>query len=360
VIDDAVTYSSLDRLVHRVAFMAPFVQLTAADLEKTLWRPSYADVRTDRPIFVTSLPRAGTTLILEALNQFPSLAAQTYRDMPFVMAPLFWSRLSGPFRQRQELAERAHGDGVAVGFDSPEAFEEVIWRTFWPDKYSESGIERWTVADDQSDAHAFLIEHMKKVIALRRADRPQASRYLSKNNGNIARLGLLGAMFPAAKVVLPVRRPLDHARSLLRQHRRFLEMHRRTPFVRRYMADIGHYEFGALHRPITFSRLAELTEGKSRLTVDYWLAYWIAAFEDLDAGQTDVRLVSYEGLCANPIASLTALCEWADLDTEGTLTRVAAMFETRPSKAESDAAADSRLVERAEQLHERLIAPADR
>ncbi len=356
--DDAVPYSNLDRLVHRVAFMAPFVQLTAADLEKTLWGSSYADIRADRPIFVTSLPRAGTTLILEALNQFPSLAAQTYRDMPFVMAPLFWSRLSGPFRQRQELKERAHGDGVAVGFDSPEAFEEVIWRAFWPAKYSDTGIERWSAGDNRPDAREFLVDHMKKVIALRRADQPRASRYLSKNNGNVARLGLLGSMFPAAKVVLPVRRPLDHARSLLHQHRRFLEMHSRTPFVQQYMADIGHYEFGALHRPIQFSRLTALTADRNPLTIDYWLAYWIAAFEDLDTDQADVRIISYEALCADPIPLLAALCEWAGLDGEGILPRVAAMFEARPSKAESADAADGDLRDRAEHIHQTLTSSA--
>jgi Sulfotransferase family len=350
-----LNYSRLDRLVHRVAFLAPFVQLTAADLEKTLWRASYADVRADRPIFITSLPRAGTTLMLEALNHLPSLAAQTYRDMPFVMAPLFWSRLSAPFRQRQEIKERAHGDGVAIGFDSPEAFEEVIWRTFWPAKYSKTGIERWSVEDDRPEAHAFLVEHMQKVIALRRSDRPKAGRYLSKNNGNIARLDLLRRMFPGAKVLLVVRRPLDHARSLLQQHRRFLEMHRQAPFVRRYMADIGHYEFGALHRPIQFPELASLTTHKDPLTLDYWLAYWIAAFESPIRDRGNLRIVSYEDTCAHPASALTALCGWLDVDPEGVLPRVAALFREAPPSDRPDPDADPELVERADGIHRTLI-----
>ena len=28
--------------------------------------------------------------------------------------------------------ERAHGDGMTIGYDSHEAFEEVLWRAFWP------------------------------------------------------------------------------------------------------------------------------------------------------------------------------------------------------------------------------------
>jgi hypothetical protein len=142
-----LNYSRFDRLLHRVAFAAPFVQLTAADIEKAMYGGSYAVARGTRPVFITSLPRAGTTLMLEVLSQFPSLASHVYRDMPFVMAPVLWSRLSAPFRQPATAQERAHGDGVQVSFDSPEAFEEILWRAFWPHKYTDSRIELWGPGD---------------------------------------------------------------------------------------------------------------------------------------------------------------------------------------------------------------------
>ena len=117
---DELNYSFLDRLIHRVAFAAPAIQLTASDMEKALYGASWDKVRGGRPIFITSLPRAGTTLMLEAFHLFPSLASHLYRDMPFVMAPVLWSRLSHGFRKQAELHERAHGDGMQVGYDSPE------------------------------------------------------------------------------------------------------------------------------------------------------------------------------------------------------------------------------------------------
>lgn len=136
VADVAVNdYSMIDRFVHRVAFASPVVQFAAADIEKAALRSFFAEASADQPIFITSLPRAGTTVMLEALSRLPILATHVYRDMPFIMAPLLWSRLSGTFRRRSELRGRAHGDGVQIGYDSPEAFEEVIWRAFWPDKY---------------------------------------------------------------------------------------------------------------------------------------------------------------------------------------------------------------------------------
>src|SRR5687768_2499298 len=163
-----LNYSTMDRMVHRMAFSTPFVQLAAADMEETLFGASYAKVRAGQPIFITSLPRAGTTLLLEVLAQFPSLATHVYRDMPFVMAPVMWSKLSGRFRKPSEMRERAHGDGIEIGYDSPEALDEVFWRTFWPEKYTATGIALWKSTDVKEDARTFFLEHMKKVVSLRR------------------------------------------------------------------------------------------------------------------------------------------------------------------------------------------------
>lgn len=349
-----VNYSRLDRLFHRVAFVAPSVQLTAADIEKTAFGAVYDAVEVVKPVFVTSLPRAGTTLTLEALCRFPSLAAHTYRDMPFILAPVLWSRLSGAFRKRAELRERAHGDGMQVGYDSPEAFEEVLWRTLWPEKYDRTRIALWGPDDADQDARAFFTEHLKKIIALRRPDNPREGRYISKNNANLSRLDLLGRMFPEAKLLVPVRRPRDHAASLLRQHRNFIEMHRREPFVRRYMADIGHYEFGGLHRPIAFPGLEELIAGRDPSTIDYWLAYWIAAFDHVLSRHDLITVVSYEALCANPRRELAELSARLEIPEEGLLDVAAALFRPPRSVQEDHATVDPRLRERAEELYTAL------
>jgi len=352
---DELNYSFLDRLIHRVAFAAPASQLTASDMEKTLYGASWEAVVGARPIFVTSLPRAGTTLMLEAFNLFPSLAAHLYRDMPFVMAPVMWSRMSGAFRKQAELHERAHGDGMQVGYDSPEAFEEIIWRAFWPEKYSDTGIALWSADDVKPDAAAFFAEHMKKIIALRRPDRPGDARYISKNNGNVARLELIPRMFPDARILVPVRAPVEHAISLLRQHRNFIDMHRETPFVQRYMADIGHYEFGALHRPIAFPGLETLIAGHDPLGVDYWLGYWIAGFEYVLSRRTDVILFSYEATCRDGQSALDELCRRAEIAEDGVLAQAAALFRPPPPPRGSDFDIDPDLRDRAEALHRELV-----
>jgi hypothetical protein len=351
-----LNYSLLDRLVHRIAFAVPAFQLTAADIEETFFSGAYEGVRSTKPIFVTSLPRAGTTLVLEALVKFPSLATHVYRDMPFVMAPILWSKVTGSFRKPQELHERAHGDGMQVGYDSPEAFEEILWRAFWPEKYSQNGIALWEASDGKAAARDFFLLHMKKIVSLRAPGRAIDGRYISKNNANIARLDLLGRMFPGAGILIPIRHPVAHARSLLRQHRSFLAMHRETRFVREYMADIGHYEFGELHRPIAFPSLAPLIAGRDPLSIDYWLAYWIAAFEHVLARRDAGVLISYESACTDPRRALAYICDRLEIVQDGMLPEAAGLFRPEPAGSTKADDADRELLDRAEQLHRELVA----
>ena len=351
-----VNYSLLDRLLHRLAFSSASIQLTAADIEKIVFGSAYDTVVIEKPIFITSLPRAGTTLMLEALHRFPSLATHTYRDMPFVMAPILWSRMSNSFRKRGDLRERAHGDGMQVGYDSPEAFEEIIWRAFWPEKYADTGIDLWTADDIKDEASTFFVEHMKKIIALRRPESMQDGRYISKNNGNIARLEMIGQMFPKAKILVPVRNSLDHAASLFRQHLNFIGMHKDEVFIRRYMADLGHYEFGELHRPIAFPGIDKLIANRDPLQADYWLAYWIAAFEYVLAKRDNVILISYEAICTEGNRGLMALCEQLEIQTESMVDIVASIFKVPSSRRGDNIEFDKKLRGRAEELHEALMA----
>jgi hypothetical protein len=276
--------------------------------------------------------------------------------MPFVMAPILWSRLSSAFRKRAEPRERAHGDGMQFSIESPEAFEEILWRAFWPEKYTDTGIALWGADDIKDEARAFFVEHMKKIIALRQPDRMRDGRYISKNNGNIARLDLIARMFPEAKILVPVRNPLEQAVSLLRQHRNFIVMHKNEPFIRRYMADLGHYEFGDLHRPIAFSGIDKLLSNRNPLKIDYWLAYWIAAFEYVLARRDKVILISYEATCADGRGALANICAQLEIPEEGMLNTVASIFKA-PSPPRGDKIEfEQKLRGRAEELHKALIA----
>ena len=347
-------YSCLDRLVHRIAFSNSSVQITAAEIEDRLFGRDLDGVEARAPIFITSLPRAGTTVLLTALNLAPELATHLYRDMPFVMAPLLWSRISRRFRKRATLRERAHGDGIAIGFDSPEAFEEVMWRLFWPKHYQADGIKLWSVNDVNVEAQSFMMSHFRKIVSLRCPKGAGQGRYISKNNANIARLDLIPRMFTDATFLVLVRSPMAHAASLHRQHENFLKRHEEDPFTFRYMADIGHYEFGALHRPIRFEGLATLAEGLEATNLDYWLAYWIAAFEHIAMRRDRIHLIEFENLCRRGDEAAAELCELLGIE-KSRAPEIGAHFRPVPPLQPELEAYRGPLRDRAEELHHSLI-----
>jgi len=354
-VSSELNYSLLDRIVHRLAFSSRAVQVTAADVEASLWGERFRHIPVERPVFITSLPRAGTTLLLEILSQWPGLATHRYRDMPFVMAPLFWDRLSGRFRKSAVMSERAHGDGMTVGYDSPEAFEEVLWRVHWPDKYEPDRILMWSEAEEAEDFRDGFVQHMQKIIALRAADDEPPPRYISKNNANIARIGLLKRLFPDALVLIPFRHPVDQAASLRRQHAKFLALHRKEPFSKRYMRDIGHLEFGALHRPIAFDGTDDLFGRYRPDSLDYWLAYWIGAFRHIAIHRDQVILLSYEAACRDGATALRALVDRLGIAQTGPLESLATLFKTPTRYGAAEEAKEPTLVDRAEALHAQLL-----
>ena len=112
----------------------------------------------------------------------------TYADMPFVLAPNLWQRLSANGGEAGPKAERAHGDGIAVDFHSPEALDEVYWRIFSGGDYILADRLVPHVPDDE------LVAGYRDLmrLVLRRTGR---SRYLSKNNNHLLRLESLARAF---------------------------------------------------------------------------------------------------------------------------------------------------------------------
>ncbi len=349
-------YSGLDRFLHRLAFSGSVVQKVVGDLDDSLFAKSGAQSSAARPIFITSLPRAGTTILLTALASLPQLASHTYRDMPFVMAPILWSKLSGRFQKGSAMRERAHGDGIEVGYDSPEAFEEILWRAFWPEKFSTTGIALWTEEDLNDEATVFFRKHMAKIVALRSPAGASGGRYISKNNANIARLDLIPAMFPDAGIVVPVRAPMAHAASLLRQHQNFLQQHKEDAFTKRYMRDIGHLEFGDLHRPIQFPGLAERQAGLSAESLDYWLVYWLVGFKYLISRRERLIVVSHEAISNHGLETTERLFAALGIDAPDRKASVAAFFKPEAARPRDYPQHDPRLRAEAETLYRELMA----
>jgi hypothetical protein len=346
-------YSALDRALHRLAFSSPVVQETAADIEALLFGSQYRHLEVKKPIFVTSLPRAGTTLVLEVLARVPGIATHNYRDMPFVLAPILWNVLSRGFRKPTDLRERAHGDGMTIGYDSPEAFEEIVWRASWAAKYESDRIALWSDSEDATSFRSVFVDHIRKILALR-SPSGHLGRYASKNNANVARIGFLKRLIPDSVILVPFRDPVDQALSLLQQHRRFGEMHAADQFSKQYMYDIGHLEFGQLHRPIQFDGMDEVGRRYQPDTLDYWVAYWVRAFRHVKTCQTSIILMSYETLCAAGPALMPALAERLAVSPDA-LTAALGPRMRAPRARSGETINDTDLVGTSRALYEELL-----
>jgi hypothetical protein len=352
-------YSSMDRLLHQVVFGSVGAQVAFSGLEDRVFRKKLATIDAARPLFITGLPRSGTTMLLNLLDEAPEFATHRYRDMPFVICPMFWSRLASRFRREDHPRERAHGDGVMVSLDSPEAFEEMIWRHFWPRHYTPDRVLPWAHCNDQAFL-TFFRNHMRKIIGVRSDGAAEApTRYLSKNNGNIARASAITEAMGDATVVVPFREPIQHAMSLWRQHTRFTEVHRQDTFARDFMAGIGHYDFGANLRPIDFNGWTQSATPQSPgdpLGLSFWLRYWIATYEDMLGRVSDrLMLVSYDDVCREPAAQLRRLGEAVGVKDVEALCGQASKLRDAPRREVDTSSLDQGELTRARELYRALI-----
>jgi hypothetical protein len=192
--------------------------------------------------------------------------------------------------------------------DSPEALEEILWLAFEPDRYRGSTIRPWG-SQLSAPFTELLTSHFRKVVLLRSGGECGGVRYVSKNNLNIARILALRAAFPDGTIIVPFREPTRHATSLLNQHTRFLEIHRRDAFAREYMREIGHFDFGENLCPVDFDEWYADREATDDGVLAFWLEYWVAAYSHLLERADELYLFDFDALVERPRQSLGRLAD---------------------------------------------------
>lgn len=331
-------YSALDRLLHRLVLGNRAVPEMLHDLERNRYLGSSPPARDGRHVQVTGLARAGSTILMREIHATGAFGSLTYADMPFILAPNLWAGLSRrPTAGKR--AERAHGDGIEVDTNSPEALEEVYWRLFCGQDYiTAAGLAPHAPSDEALAGYVDLIR-----LILRRTGK---TRYLAKNNNSILRLAPLARALPQSLFLVPIREPLQHAQSLLNQHRRFSAS---DPFTVQYMTWLGHHEFGATQRPFLMGPVP----GSDPETLDYWLQQWITVYSALEAEAValpNVRVVPHEDLTLDP-AVWPALCRLMGLE-------VRPLAEVRTTDQRPVAAHDPGIAGRARAIYDAMRSAA--
>lgn len=290
-------YSFSSRLLHRIALQSKIISEISFDIENIIFSKKGYEFK-QNPVFISGLARSGTTMLMRYLHETAEFRSLTYQDMPFVLMPNLWKKLSMR-KEAGELKERAHKDGILVSLESPEAFEEVFWRVFTGDKYIFT--DRLKVLKTNTE----VLNKFRDFVgnALLSSDKPSELRYLSKNNNNILRLAYLKKCFPEARIVIPFRDPLQHALSLLNQHTHFSGIQQKDKFSLDYMSWLGHFEFGLnqkpfdLHNDETFRAM----ENTPKSELDFWLLSWKNYYGfALENTEDSILFFCYEEFCKSP------------------------------------------------------------
>ncbi len=339
----AASYGRADRLLHRLALGSRTVAEMSFDMESSTQKPDGNSVQNGKHVFIAGLARAGTTVLMRRFHSTGEFGSLTYRDMPFSLAPGLWSRISRRSRQAGVRSERAHGDGLEVDVDSPESLDEVFWRVFCSDEYLQDEALVPHVPD--ADTRAKFRTYVAAILQSREGN---PTRYLSKTNNSILRLGSLRETFPNSIIIVPFREPMQHAYSLMRQHAHFSTEQQKDTFVSKYMRWLAHHEFGLDHRPFVFE---DKQPSGNTAELGYWLQLWLLTYQALlERHRGEVIFLSYDQLCTDPNKVWGALAEIADLP--GGATASETLIRTAREIPEY---AQPQLVEEAKSLHSELL-----
>jgi len=301
------------KLLHHLALDSRLLRKAAFDLDCSMSAARKLPPPPGPPVFITGLARAGTTILLEAIYASGRFATLTYRDMPFITAPNFWKSVSSGQRRHAQAKERAHKDRLLVNYDSPEAFEEIFWMTFDQGSY----VKENCLVPHKVPREVLLNyrRYVANIIAKDSKDAPL--RYLAKNNNNLLRISALKRAFPEAVILVPFRNPLDHAKSLMAQHQRFVKTHQDDPFSLKYMNWLGHHEFGANLKPFRVGNDALPPCPEELADFSYWVRYWSCVYDYvLNQHTAEIVLFDYDLFCRKPAACLEELAPLLRLDKE--------------------------------------------
>ncbi len=321
-----ISYNFIDRLLHDIFLNYSFVKKSTFELEKFLFNYIFTEdflslSKKENHIFISSLPRSGTTSLLNYIYSGNEFASLTYRDMPFILAP----NLSTKFNSQKKFflpKLRFHNDGIYIDLDSPEAFDNVFFDVF---------------------SNSEIIEELPNYVALI-LNRYNKKRYLSKNNNLLNKIEIITKSLKNTIFLTPFRDPKTQCTSLFRQHKHFKKIHKDNKFSKRYMTFLGHEEFGFLHKPWNKS-----IKYKNTSDINYWLEQWVLYYEialEISKNYANHYLVCYEKLIdINYLKKLNYITRTLNTETD--------FFKISQNVSEGDY--DTYLLDRSNKLYIELM-----
>ena len=277
-------YDFLSILIHRIFFSFDFFNIFLFDLEKKIYLPKFKIKEKNLNVFITGLPRSGTTAFLELLYSSKQFASFQYLDMPFLLSPNLRKNFMFNYNKNFNKIERYHQDKIYINKNSPEAFDEVFFRIFDSQNYiKKNNLEIYTPQEN-------VLENYKNLINLCKISKKKIDICLKIITTLLVLKSYQNTLIMIFFILF--RDPLDFAISSEKTHKKFLTLQSQNNFIKNYMKFLGHYEFGLERKHINF----EFDYEYEKKPIDYWIKYWIHIYAPYRSKELNknINLVCYE------------------------------------------------------------------
>lgn len=231
------------------------------------------------PMFIVGLPRAGTTLVYQAICASTNAAYATELTNWLPMCPAMATWMSRPGEIRSTEFKSSYGRSSSLRAPG----EGVMWN-LWLNKHA-----HYTTADEISQADA---RELKRIVG--RIERIGRGAFINKNLRHNQRMQLLAELFPQSLFLVVTRSPFDVAVSLLRGRQ---EQH----------GDAAKW-FSIRPRSIDIS--PDISPEEAVVLQVKGLLQDLKQDADL-IGDGRCRALGYESFCNDPRGAVDGLCAWA-------------------------------------------------
>ena len=293
-----MSYSFLDKLLFKFFLGNNVFQEVLFDVDKLFF---YKKKKRIKSLIITGLPRSGTTILLNELYKTKKFSSLTFQDLPFILSPNIYNFLKKNLKiillinfwekfikkNKKKKYKRIHNDGIFVGDEMPEAFDEVFWRVFQNRKYiNKNNISMHSIGEYE------MSEYQKYVNII--THRENKNLYITKNNNNILRLNNFKNL-KHTFLIVTFRDPFFQSYSLIKTHKILCKKQKKNTFILKYMNYLVHHEFGLNLKTLKFKKKFS-TEYKNT-NINFWLSYWIYVYENILKNykeSNNIQFLAYE------------------------------------------------------------------
>ena len=270
-----------------------------------------------KPIFISGLPRSGTTLITSIISQHQNVGSYKYKDLPFHRIPLIWNKINRFYYSNVLDEERLHGDELNVGLNSPDAFEELIWSRHLENYYNSGFSKYLDDAYKNIKLEKDLTKNIQKILSLR-----DSGRYLSKGNYNVLRLKYINKIFEDAKFIICFRNPSDTVNSLVKVNEKFTFLGKDIQNFSKNLHELCHFEFGEKRIPLFFNKKANddvINFWKQGDNFNGYLIQWIELYDFIlknyiKKKKIKIYLMNFDKLIIDKDAEIQKILSFCELE----------------------------------------------